>query len=189
MELGALVCTPAKPQCPICPVSFFCKAFDQGTTGLFPVRNTKKKVPLYHIACAAVVDVMGNILVTKRPDSGMLPGFWEFPGGKCEKGESNEVACIREVYEETGLTVTNLHHLCTIDHAYSHFRIRLALFGCPAPGLEVRLTHAVDFRWIPSAEMKTLAFPAANRKCMPALLRWLQNQPDNFFSPPCRQSD
>src|SRR3954469_25532638 len=47
----------------------------------------------------------GRYLVRRRPPGGALAGFWEFPGGKCEPGETPEEATVRECREEAGLGV------------------------------------------------------------------------------------
>ena len=174
MELGATCCSPAKPKCADCPVSLFCEAWAQKKTELYPLREKKRPSPFFSVACAAIVDENFRILVTKRPETGMLPGFWEFPGGKCEQGESEERACIREVREETGLILEKPEKLCTIGHAYTHFRIAMTLFGCRTREKIPALLSQREHRWIFPDELQTLAFPAANRKCMPALHSWLQ---------------
>jgi mutator protein MutT len=51
----------------------------------------------------AVVEHQGRFLIGKRPDDAALGGYWEFPGGKVEQGESPADAAIRECLEETGV--------------------------------------------------------------------------------------
>lgn len=173
MELGATLCSPGNPDCGACPVAFLCEARIRKETRLYPQREKKKPLPFFSIACAAILDENFRVLVSKRPETGMLPGFWEFPGGKCEEGETEERACIREVREETGLTIENPERLCTIRHAYTHFRISLTLFTASIRDGKKHLTLPGEYRWLSLEEMEELAFPAANRKCMPALRKWL----------------
>ncbi|TWI66976.1 A/G-specific DNA-adenine glycosylase [Desulfobotulus alkaliphilus] len=174
MELGAMVCTPARPSCDGCPVSFSCEALHTDNTRNYPVRQPKKIIPFYPVACAVIVNERFDILITKRPETGMLPGFWEFPGGRCEGKESGMDACIREVFEETGLKIEKPEKICTIRHAYTHFRIEMSLFICRITEKERQNLKPIEHRWIPHGELDTLAFPAANRKCMPALSAWFQ---------------
>lgn len=173
MDLGAMVCVPKKPLCTSCPVNSLCKAFLSGKQDFFPHRETRKKIPFFKVACAAILDEKKRILVTKRPETGMLPGFWEFPGGKLEAGESELDACKREILEEIGLSPEGFEHLCKVRHAYTHFRITMAFFVCHTRNAEELRLKTRERKWLPFDELKTLAFPAANRKCMKALEAWL----------------
>ena len=173
MELGALICTPRNPECGVCPVRSHCVALKEERVLDFPVKEKKPPVPFHEIACGVLVDEKGRLLVTKRAADGFLGGFWEFPGGKRSPGEPLAEACRREFWEETGLSIRVIEPFATIRHAYSHFRIELAVFWCrldpPDSETEVKLNGPVDFRWISAEELDTLAFPGANRKFIPKL--------------------
>src|SRR6266404_8025835 len=56
---------------------------------------------------AAVIDQGGRVLLAKRPHHKRYGGKWEFPGGKCETGESHSEAISRELMEELGVTVVS----------------------------------------------------------------------------------
>lgn len=178
MELGALVCTPKSPRCRDCPVSEFCKAFKTSTTDQYPKRIKPKKTPTYHIA-AGVVQKGNRFLITKRKPDGLLGGLWEFPGGKLEKGESPRSACIREIREETGITVAIDSHLATVRHAYTHFKIKLEVYCCSYLSGRVRLNGPVDHQWIRLKEINRFAFPKANLKFIPLI-----PDPENGSSDP-----
>ena len=60
--------------------------------------------PHFHVT-AGVVWKNGRVLIAKRPEGGHLEGYWEFPGGKQEKGESLKGCLEREIEEELGLKV------------------------------------------------------------------------------------
>lgn len=55
------------------------------------------------VAACALVDSGGRVLITRRPEGKAHAGFWEFPGGKLEPGESPELAVVRELREELGV--------------------------------------------------------------------------------------
>ena len=170
MELGATVCIPRKPACDRCPVASYCTAFASRRQASYPVRAPRRTVPEHHIA-VGVVHREGRILITRREESGLLGGLWEFPGGKIERGESPEDACRREIAEEVNLSVEVTGLIARVDHAYSHFRVAVDVFDCQYRAGEIRLSGPTDFRWILVDETDEYAFPAVNHKIFPYLKR------------------
>jgi len=57
------------------------------------------------VAVGVLIDAAGNFLLTSRPDGKVYAGYWEFPGGKLEAGETVEQALRRELHEELGITI------------------------------------------------------------------------------------
>jgi len=165
MELGALVCTPKRPDCDSCPLAGECCACEKQVTDLFPRRMAKKKVPTVHIA-AGIVRKNGKVLITRRKLDGLLGGLWEFPGGKVEPKESPEQACIREIREETGIETGNLQFLTRVFHAYSHFKIEMDVFFCDYISGRVTLNGPIDHKWVRVDQLHQFPFPRANLKFM-----------------------
>ncbi len=169
MELGATVCRPGGPLCGACPVSGGCAAFAAGTPEAFPRRDPRRAVPTQRIA-VGVVDRNGRVLITRRGESGMLGGLWEFPGGKIGAEESAEDACRREIREEVNLDVEVGERVARVKHAYTHLRVEIEVFRCRYTGGRVRLNGPTDHRWILLEETGRYAFPKANHKFL-SLLR------------------
>ena len=69
-----------------------------------------------------------RFLIFQRPQNKMLGGLWEFPGGKIELGESKKAAAIREIEEETNLSIINPDYIGEVKHQYSHFKVTISLF-------------------------------------------------------------
>lgn len=110
----------------------------------------------------AVVEHAGRYLVGVRGDGVVLSGKAEFPGGKCEPGESPHDAAARECLEEAGLAVVPVELLAGRSHDYPHGRVHLAFWRCrPANRSDVRERHH-GFRWISAVELTALDFPEAN---------------------------
>jgi 8-oxo-dGTP diphosphatase len=103
-----------------------------------------------------------DFLIRQRPEETVYAGYWEFPGGKCEPGETPAQTTARECHEETGLDVVVGRLRRVIEHHYPHGHVRLFFFDCePAdPAAE----PAVDSgcRWVPAMELPGLRFPEAN---------------------------
>lgn len=168
MELGALVCTPVAPECGACPLAGFCCALTAGRVQKFPVRVKTQKIPCYHISTGIVIK-NGRVLITRRKPDGLLGGLWEFPGGKVGSSESAQAACIREIREETGLTVRVSCFLTRVRHAYTHFKIEMDVFFCEYISGDVILKGPVDSQWIDPSEISRFAFPRANLKFIPLI--------------------
>jgi A/G-specific adenine glycosylase len=168
MELGAMVCRPQQPLCSACPVHSLCLAHQAGRVTEFPKRVKKDPTPQYPIA-VGVVFKNGQVLITRRRPEGLLGGLWEFPGGKIRDGERAETACMRELKEEVNLTIRVDSHLCSVRHAYTHFRIVMDVFCCSHVSGRVRLNGPVDHRWVSLHKLGDYPFPKANHKFMPQL--------------------
>ncbi len=172
MELGALVCRPRRPRCSECPVAEFCQAYRRGLQEAYPVPSPKKTLP-EHLIVSALIYQGDRLLITRRPILGLLGGLWELPGGKVEGTESAEEALHREIREETGLSIEIDRFLTRIRHAYSHFRIVMDVFACRYKNGEVVLRGPIDHRWIKVREIDDYPFPAANRKFMSLVVRFM----------------
>ncbi|MHC4520399.1 MAG: A/G-specific adenine glycosylase [Planctomycetota bacterium] len=168
MELGSEVCLPRRPLCDVCPLEGACQARLHGEETSLPIRRAKKPIPHYTVA-VGVIYRNGLVLIDKRKPEGLLGGLWEFPGGKKETGESLEDALRREVREELSIRIWVKRQLATVDHAYSHFRIRLHAFECAYVSGEVRCLHCTDFKWVRPADLRRYAFPSANSKIIRVL--------------------
>ena len=70
----------------------------------------------------------GSFLAAQRPEGHPQAGFWEFPGGKVEPGESLEAALARELAEELSLSVRNPRLWRTVEHDYDFRSVRLHFF-------------------------------------------------------------
>jgi len=164
MELGALICKPVRPLCSKCPLKRYCQAYnDLPDAALLPVKPKRKPIPFFE-ASIGIINRNKKILVLQRPAGGLLGGLWEFPGGKMLANETPEKACIREIKEETGITVRVIRKLMVLKHAYSHFKVKLHVYLCDYQSGKMRIKNHENGRWIRPAELHHVAVPGANRK-------------------------
>lgn len=86
------------------------------------------KRPLVDVACGVLVDAQGRVLMAQRPAGKLAAGYWEFPGGKIEPGESPTAALERELAEELGVGVLSAEPLIDFIHTYRDRRVRLQTY-------------------------------------------------------------
>jgi A/G-specific adenine glycosylase len=152
MDLGATVCIPRAPACPRCPLTGFCQAFALGIQEERPLTIRKPAVP-HHTVTAAVLRRDGAVLIARRPESGLLGGLWEFPGGKVEPGEELPACLQREIREELGMEIAVGALIGVFRHAYTHFRITLHAFECRIVSGSPQPLEASELRWALPADL------------------------------------
>ena len=81
--------------------------------------------PLVDVVCAVIQKPNGEFLLAQRPSGKFYEGYWEFPGGKVEPGESIADATARELYEELGISVEESFPWLTRKFSYPHAHVRL----------------------------------------------------------------
>ncbi len=80
------------------------------------------------VAVGILMKPNGDVLLGQRPEGKPYAGYWEFPGGKVEAGESIEDALKREFVEELGVTVNSAEPWCGVEHVYPHAHVRLHFY-------------------------------------------------------------
>jgi len=88
------------------------------------VSAPEDRVPV-DVAVGVLIDAQGSFLLTSRPEGKVYAGYWEFPGGKLEAGESVEQALRRELHEELGIEIGAAQPWKTELIDYPHARVRL----------------------------------------------------------------
>jgi A/G-specific adenine glycosylase len=176
MDLGATVCTPRQPSCDQCPWQPVCRAAQLQLQSVIPMREPTNPIPLKHIGVAVIWNDQQQILIDLRKQEGLLGGLWEFPGGKIEAGETVEDCIAREIREELAIEIAVGDHLITIDHAYSHFKVRLVVHHCRHLSGEPQAIECDAIRWVSLAEIDQYPFPKANTQIIDALRQFAQQQ-------------
>ncbi len=77
------------------------------------------------VAVGILIRSDGALLLSTRPEGKPYAGYWEFPGGKIEAGETIEQALRRELHEELGITMTGAYVWQRTEHDYPHALVRL----------------------------------------------------------------
>jgi 8-oxo-dGTP diphosphatase len=110
---------------------------------------------------AAVLEVDGRFLLTRRQAGTHLAGMWEFPGGKIEPGETHVDALRREIKEELGTDVDVHALILETSHTYPGRTVTLYFYDCSLIGAPSPLLGQ-EMRWVARAELTTLGLPPAD---------------------------
>jgi 8-oxo-dGTP diphosphatase len=121
------------------------------------------------VVTAAVIERNGRLLVTRRQAGVHLEGYWEFPGGKCDAGETLSACLARELREELAVDARIGDEIFTVTHRYPERVVELHFFRCdiegqPAPQL------GQEMRWVTRAELTSLSFPPADEALISTLV-------------------
>lgn len=114
--------------------------------------------PVVPVACGILINARGEVLLAQRPDGKIAAGYWEFPGGKIEVGESPRVALARELEEELGVRITHAEPLLRFTHHYSNRSIALDCWRVRAWQGLPQGREGQALRWLPAAQL-SLAEP------------------------------
>ena len=127
-----------------------------------------KPAPL-DVVCAVIVRRDGRFLAAKVPPHKRLGGFWEFPGGKIEAGESPEAALRREIREELGVEIEPGQPLEAVVHSYEDFRIRLHPMLARMDDTEPVAAEHPELCWVNLAEAAALHWAPADQPVLAQL--------------------
>ena len=117
---------------------------------------------------AAVILRDDRYLVTRRQKGVQLEGYWEFPGGKVDPGETDEAALVREIREELDAGVEVGRLVLATTHHYPERSVSLAFYECVLTGTPTPLLGQ-EMRWVAPAGLTSLAFPPADEELIALL--------------------
>jgi 8-oxo-dGTP diphosphatase len=120
------------------------------------------------VVTAAVIERDGEYLVTRRLRGAHLEGYWEFPGGKCDAGETLEACLVREIAEELGTGIHVGPEIHTVRHEYPERVVELHFFACELVGRPLPVLDQ-EMRWVARADLRTLEFPPADAELIARL--------------------
>ena len=116
---------------------------------------------MHIVVVAAVIERDGRYLLTLRPKGTHLADHWEFPGGKCDPGETHDDALRRELREELDIAADVGALVHAVIHAYPDRTVALHFYACSYAG-EARPMIGQQMRWVRRDELARLPFPDAD---------------------------
>ncbi|WP_339721762.1 8-oxo-dGTP diphosphatase MutT [Marinomonas primoryensis] len=111
-----------------------------------------------------------SVFVALRNSKQHQGGLWEFPGGKCEASESAEVALVRELKEECGVSITECEFFKTISHDYGDKSVELFFYKVTGFDGEPVGKEGQEVCWVAVSDLVSYDFPEANKPIVVALM-------------------
>ena len=115
------------------------------------------------IKVAAAIIKEGNKIFATQRGYGSFKGWWEFPGGKIEPGESPSEALIREIREELDTEVSVDRHLTTVEYDYPDFHLTLYCYFCTVKDGTLTLLEHSAARWLDRSQLDEVMWLPADK--------------------------
>jgi A/G-specific adenine glycosylase len=163
MDLGALLCTPRRPRCAVCPLAEGCVAHAQGQEMAYPAPKPKRDLPVRATRMLLLRSADGEVLLERRPPVGIWGGLWSFP--ECPL----EVDIADWCRERLGLTVAIEPPWGVLRNSFSHFHLDITPVPALVIGQEGAVMEGERFVWYNSRHPDERGVAAPVRRLLAAL--------------------
>ncbi|MCK5479067.1 MAG: A/G-specific adenine glycosylase [Methylococcales bacterium] len=162
MDLGATLCTRGKPQCSECPISSDCLARIEDKVKQFPTPKPTKKIPVKQIVFLVLQNEKDQILLEKRPATGIWGGLWSFP-------EFTSLTDIQSWCLEKNTAIQSVNQLEEQRHTFSHYHLDYTAVLVKTDNLINIVMEANQSVWYKAEQINSLGLATP-------IKRLLQNQ-------------
>jgi A/G-specific adenine glycosylase len=167
MDFGATLCTRSDPACVLCPLQDGCVALREGRVAQLPEPKPGKPLPERRTLMLLLRDDKGQVLLTRRPATGVWSGLWSLPEAVDHDEAREFVARHARVDFEASIA------LALIEHTFSHYRLRISPLLWTNAAATTRISDRIsdndDLRWQSLATLDAVGLPAPVRKLLEAL--------------------
>ncbi len=181
MDLGATVCTPRAPECGLCPLAGTCRAYALGDPVRFPKRAPSKRRPVRRGTAWFAINERGEVLLRRRPESGLLGGMMEVPSSPWQEEPVPEATTSKATTSKATVPeattskatappvvappVVALWHQAgaPVVHVFTHFRLELEVAWARVPAKD-GAKLAPDGVWVAPGALSRYALPTVMKK-------------------------
>ncbi len=157
MDLGATVCSRAKPACVICPLQDACAARREGRTAELPTPKPSRTLPEREAVALLLRDAQQRVLLQKRPDTGIWAQLWTLP-------QADAGSVLQDWFDaHVEGSLEDAEELPVLQHTFSHYKLHLQVLSRQVHGLRV---EEPTLRWVANDELPALGLPAPIRKLL-----------------------
>lgn len=168
MDLGATLCTRSKPLCNFCPVSEDCLALATNSIADYPGKKPKKVMPVKQTQMLILQNKQGDVLLKKRPASGIWGGLWSLP-----ELEGSVEDWVQQQFQQTAPS----HSWPVMRHTFSHYHLDIQPIAVQLSKESPQIMEGGQQLWYNSAHPEQIGLAAPVKKLIDAL-----------FNDPLRQS-
>ncbi len=159
MDLGATLCTARTPNCDSCPVSEDCIALKKDLVNEIPGRKPAKKIPERSTNMLIARNGVGQILLERRPPTGIWGGLWCFP----------EYKQLEQVMDQLNLELKHQYQLPTFLHRFTHFQLTITPLLADCAQAAKAVESPASHRWYTLEEALTLGIPKPVRTTLESI--------------------
>jgi A/G-specific adenine glycosylase len=157
MDLGATICTPKNPACALCPWQQNCRGLAEGKATTLPRKAPKAGIPTRLGHAFVVVRDGKELLLRRRPETGLLGGMMEVPGSAWQE------QALRQPLGDAPLQLPWRKRPGVVEHTFTHFHLRVTVWTAD---LAESSTAPLDpsYYWVDLADVDGEALPTVMRK-------------------------
>ena len=141
MDLGSGVCTRSKPRCASCPLQAVCRAYADGRKAEYPGKKPKKTIPVRETQMLLLVNETNEVLLQRRPPSGIWGGLLSLPELSIEEDVS--LWCEQHL----GFAIKEHHRWPVVRHTFSHFHLDITPVRASADNHTQRVMEGTEWVW------------------------------------------
>jgi A/G-specific adenine glycosylase len=141
MDLGATLCTRARPTCEVCPLTMHCSAYQEQLTGEIPAPRPKRRRAQRAAIVMLLVREDGAVLLEKRPENGIWGGLWSFP--EADEVSAVDAWCINRV----GVAPSRIEVRSIVNHSFTHFDLDMTPVEAYLDRVPARVMDGDQWLW------------------------------------------
>ena len=154
MDLGAMICVRGQPRCDSCPLTTFCQAHQQHNVSAYPVSKPRKELPKKHAYLLALHNAKQEILLVKRPPTGIWGSLWSLP--ECSAPDELAKWC----QQHFACDIHRLQLLPDITHTFSHFQLTMTPIKVQVKKFTAKVMEEDQFIWYNIKQAPEIGLPA-----------------------------